>query len=178
MPPLRGLGQTASCSAKHLPPCTESSVARLNATFYRLRQRNEPRQTFDKHLACDPPFPAGARRTLCMPPPSDFTQAQCRFVGLPAESVLRYFDFLRTALEPLPFSEVPARARRHGFSSRSVQACNPAPAREDGLPARYRRPAEFCEQHGLLCAYRLCRPTPRADCGYEAGRTVSLAFAS
>lgn len=77
-----------------------------------LTLHQEPGQTFDQYLACDPVLPRGARQVLYLQPLGAFTPLQRRILDRTAEYLQLAFRRPVVVLPDLPEVMVPAKARR------------------------------------------------------------------
>ncbi|MBN2583795.1 MAG: hypothetical protein JXL80_12075 [Planctomycetes bacterium] len=77
-----------------------------------LDRFDEPGQTFDQYLKCDPAVPQGKRSVIYIQPLGNFTPAQREIVRQTADFMGRYYGLKVTTREGLPLSIIPAKARR------------------------------------------------------------------
>ena len=77
-----------------------------------LERFQEPGQTFEEYLKCDPVLPRGRRRILYVQPLGEFTETQRKIVTLTAEFLGLYYGAAVKVRKDLPLSIIPAEARR------------------------------------------------------------------
>ena len=77
-----------------------------------LAEHDEPGQTFQEYLDCNPVTPRGQRRVIYVQPLGDFTKTQRQVVNLTADFMGLYFNLPVKIKEDLPLSLIPERARR------------------------------------------------------------------
>lgn len=77
-----------------------------------LSVHHEPGQSFEEYLSEKPIRPTERLNTIYIQPIADFTQSQQKIIELTAEYISLYFNLPAKILDPLPFSVIPANARR------------------------------------------------------------------
>jgi archaemetzincin len=103
------------------PKGIEESMERIRSLHEKMKpprpgdwldRFDEPGQTFEEYLECDPITAKGKRNVIYVQPVGDFTDAQRRIVDLSAEFLGLYFNVEVKIRKDIPLSEIPARARR------------------------------------------------------------------
>lgn len=77
-----------------------------------LDRHDEPGQTFEQYLGCNPTLPQGKRSVIYIQPLGSFTDAQRHLVRQTADFMGRYFGLKVVTRADLPLSIIPAEARR------------------------------------------------------------------
>lgn len=95
---------------QRLYPLHEKKIAPQPGDW--LSAHYEPGQTFEEYLSEKPIRPTERLNTIYIQPIADFTQRQQKIIELTTEYISLYFNLPAKILDPLPFSVIPANARR------------------------------------------------------------------